>query len=206
MFKQTLLALAIGTLVGFASPQVMAEPLSAEAKELQDTAQKAQVQALEKEAQVAKDAGDEKRAATFEQGAKDLHQHYTAGTPLPEKPNQTPAEAAVEADIHKVAARGAAEAIQEKANEPGASDAVKTAAAHFSKEAEGAEKSAEAAHKTAEEAATKDQAEAAAKAEPAAEPAAEATPEPAAEPVAETASEPAAEAAPEPAAESSGGE
>jgi hypothetical protein len=224
MFKQTLLAVAIGTLVGVASPQAMAETMMTPAEQQQslDIINAGRLQAFEKEVQTAKEAGDEKRATLFETAVQHARENPMTPSTLAETPAQadskiapaqatadtplTPAEAAMAADVSSVGMRGAADAMQEKANEPGAPAFLKEGAATLNQQAETFAKDAATANTAAQEAAAKETAEAAAKAEPAAEPVAEATPEPAAEPVAETASEPAAEAAPEPAAESSGGE
>src|SRR5688572_29401175 len=221
MFKQTLLAVAIGTLVGVVSPQVTAatEMTPAQTQQLFDIMNAARIEAVEKGAQTAKEAGDEKRATLYEAAAQQFRDNPLKADGEPTTAAQaeskaasaqatadtslSPEQAALAAEMNSVVARGTADALQAKANEPGAEAFLKESAAEATKLADTAAQDATTAQTAAQEAAAKE----ATAAEPAA---AEAAPEPAAEPVAETtpgpAAEPAAEAAPEPAAESSGGE
>src|SRR5688572_19876027 len=124
MFKQTLLAIAIGTLIGFASPQAMAVPQPAPAptqqevlKEYYDVTFKAGIQAAEKEAQAARESGDEKRAAVIEKATNVMHEQAAikAADPMaplpPEAKPATPptqAEIAIQAEIAGISTRAAA--------------------------------------------------------------------------------------------------
>jgi hypothetical protein len=188
MIKHTLLALAIGGLVGAVSPQVTAatEMTPAQIQEYREVTNAGRIQALEKVAGDAREAGDEKRAAAFEKAAESARGNPTgqsAAQTEPKTPAEKAEEAALKAEITSVSIRGASDALQEKAN---TDPAFKEVAERFSKGTESFDKATVAAQTDAVKAAEKDLEEAKADAKEKAEAAGDVTAEEKAEPAAES--------------------